>query len=181
MIGRDAKREGVVHVPNCDVTSDPSHPLRAKTSNCISVLHVLYQWIQQQTYSVSAPIGDGQGEGGVCVCVHLYSDFPIVVVATSSKPTAITAQVAMEMLHVVKIDPPTEAERLAMLRGLAGDYLTAPDILWPQLARHTAVSGPSVQPSWVIALLTPQGFVLGDLVSLFSRAGHIATSSAIEH
>lgn len=48
----------------------------------------------------------------------------------------------MEMLHVVEMAPPTEAQRLAMLRGLARDYLTVPDISWPQLARHTAVSVP---------------------------------------
>lgn len=83
-------------------------------------------------------------ERGVAIWVWpLYRDFPIVVVATSSKPNAITAQVAMEMLHVVKVDPPSEAERLSMLRGVAGDYLTAPDIHWPQVARHTAVSGPN--------------------------------------
>lgn len=115
----------------------------------------------------------------------LYRDFPIVVVATSSKPNAITAQVAMEMLHVVKMDPPTEAERLSLLRSLGGDYLTAPDIHWPQVARHTAVSAPSSAMVGINCLTNPhthpQGFVLGDMVSLFSRAGHIATSSAIDH
>lgn len=79
------------------------------------------------------------------MCVsHLYRDFPIMVVATSSKPDAITAQVAMELLHVVKMTPPTEAQRLAMLSGLAGDYLTSPATPWPELARQTAVSGPLI-------------------------------------
>ena len=68
------------------------------------------------------------------------SDFPVLVVATSSKPGSIPAQVAMELLHTVELAPPTETQRLAMLQGLASDHLTAPGIAWTQLARQTAVS-----------------------------------------
>ena len=68
------------------------------------------------------------------------SDFPVLVVATSSRPGSIPAQVAMELLHTVELAPPTETQRLAMLQGLASDHLTAPGIAWTQLARQTAVS-----------------------------------------
>ncbi|CAI8003755.1 Peroxisome assembly factor 2 [Geodia barretti] len=89
-------------------------------------------------------------------------DFPIMVVATAPKQAAIPAQVAMEMLHVVEMATPTETQRLVMLRGLARDYLTSPSVPWTQLARLTA------------------GFVLGDVVSLLSRASNFATTAAFD-
>ena len=85
----------------------------------------------------------------------LCSDFPVMVVATAPKRDALPAQVAMEMLHVIEMAPPTESQRLEMLRGLAGGYLMSPTISWSQLATQTAVS--TLNPSLTVyyCQLTP--------------------------
>ena len=49
---------------------------------------------------------------------------------------------------MVEMATPTETQRLAILQGLARDYLTSPSISWSQLARLTAVRLSSIQNVW---------------------------------
>ena len=63
----------------------------------------------------------------------------------------------MEMLHMVEMATPTETQRLAMLQGLARDYLTSPSISWSQLARLTAVRLSSIQNVWCSVFLFIRG------------------------
>ena len=110
-----------------------------------------------------------------------------MVTATSSQPQSISSRVAIEFLHTIEVAPPTEPQRLAMVSELATSYLTAPGIRWKQMATDSSVGAVEIAslghhtdfPSLPPSLL--QGFVLGDLVSLLSRASHLATTSAIQH
>jgi len=85
------------------------------------------------------------------------SDWPVVVIATSSSPDDITSDMFSCFLHEVKLEAPSENERYGMLCGLAAMTSVGNDVSFGQLAKRTA------------------GLVLADLVALFSHASHAAT------
>lgn len=85
------------------------------------------------------------------------SDWPVVVIATSSSANDITADMFSCFLHEVKLEAPSESERYDMLRGLAAMASVGNDVSFEQLAKRTA------------------GLVLADFVALFSYASSAAT------
>lgn len=87
------------------------------------------------------------------------SDWPVVVIATSSSPNEITSDMFSCFLHEVKLESPSENERHEMLSGLAVMASVGNDVSFQQLAKRTA------------------GLVLADFVALFSYA----TSTAVRH
>ena len=87
------------------------------------------------------------------------SDWPVVVIASSSSPNEITSDMFSCFLHEVKLEAPSESERYDMLCGLAVMASVGNDVTFQQLAKRTA------------------GLVLADFVALFSYA----TSTAARH
>lgn len=85
------------------------------------------------------------------------TDWPVVVIATSSLPNDITSDMYSCFLHEVKLEAPTESERYDMLCGLGGMACVGNDVSFEQLAKRTA------------------GLVLADFVALFSYASRAAT------
>ena len=85
------------------------------------------------------------------------TDWPVVVIATSSFPNDITSDMYSCFLHEVKLEAPTESERYDMLCGLGGMACVGNDVSFEQLAKRTA------------------GLVLADFVALFSYASRAAT------
>ncbi|XP_078349662.1 peroxisomal ATPase PEX6-like [Oculina patagonica] len=84
------------------------------------------------------------------------SDWPVVVIATSSSPDDITSDMFSCFLHELKLEAPTESERCDMLRGLARMASVGNDVSFEQVAKRTA------------------GLVLADFVALFSHASNAA-------
>lgn len=85
------------------------------------------------------------------------SDWPVVVMATSSSPNDITSDMFSCFLHEVKLEAPSEVERFDLLRGLAEMASVGNDVSFDQLAKRTA------------------GLVLADFVALFTYAISAAT------
>ncbi|PFX28237.1 peroxisome assembly factor 2-like [Stylophora pistillata] len=84
------------------------------------------------------------------------SVWPVVVIATSSSPNDITADMYSCFLHELRFEAPSEKERCDMLRGLAQMLSVGNDMSFEQLAKRTA------------------GLVLADMVTLFSNAANTA-------
>lgn len=82
------------------------------------------------------------------------SDWPMVVIATSSSPNDITSDMYSCFLHELKLEAPSESERCAMLRGLAEMASVGNAVSFEQLAKRTG------------------GLVLADFVALFSNAAN---------
>ncbi|XP_053315446.1 peroxisome biogenesis factor 6 [Spea bombifrons] len=81
---------------------------------------------------------------------------PLLIVATSSCPGDIPADVRSCFVHEVFLDSPSEDQRGSMLTALTTPLPLSRDVSISQLARRTA------------------GFVLGDLCALLSNASRIA-------
>ncbi|EDO48602.1 predicted protein [Nematostella vectensis] len=91
------------------------------------------------------------------------SDWPLVVIATSSQPDSICSGIYASFLHEIKLESPSEQERLCMLQGISSVYSLAPDVNFEVLARRTA------------------GFVLADFAALFTRATSIASARVTQY
>lgn len=90
------------------------------------------------------------------------SDWPVVVIATSSSPNDITSDMFSCFLHEVRLEAPTESERCEMLCGLATMASVGNDVSFEQLAKRTA------------------GLVLSDFVALFSNASSAAAKRLLD-
>lgn len=90
------------------------------------------------------------------------SDWPVVVIATSSSPDDITSDMFSCFLHELKLEAPTESERCDMLCGLAKMASVGNDVLFEQLVKRTA------------------GLVLADFVALFSIASNAAAKRLLD-
>ena len=90
------------------------------------------------------------------------TDWPVVVIATSSLPADITSDMFSCFLHEVKLEAPSESERYDMLQGLAAMACVGSDVSFEQLAKRTA------------------GLVLADFVALFSHASSAATKRLLD-
>ncbi|KAJ7370658.1 peroxisomal assembly protein [Desmophyllum pertusum] len=90
------------------------------------------------------------------------SDWPVVVIATSSSPNDITSDMFSCFLHEVRLEAPTESERCDMLCGLATMASVGNDVSFEQLAKRTA------------------GLVLSDFVALFSNASSAAAKRLLD-
>ena len=93
------------------------------------------------------------------------NSYPILVVGVSTIPGAIPARVQACFLHQLDMTPPTQTQRLAMLDSLARGYHVAPEVSadLTDLSKRTA------------------GFVLGDLIALYSHAYELAYSDIVKH
>lgn len=91
--------------------------------------------------------------------------YPIIVVGVSTNPDAIPARAQACFLHQLEVTPPTQSQRLAMLGSLARDYYVSPEV--------TADLGPLSKRT--------AGFVLGDLIALYSSAYEISFEDLGKH
>ncbi|XP_068683624.1 peroxisomal ATPase PEX6-like [Montipora foliosa] len=97
-----------------------------------------------------------------CVCgLKVASDWPVVVIATTSSPNDVTSAVFSCFVHELKLEAPSESQRRDMLSGLAAMTAIGGDVSFDQLAKRTA------------------GLVLADFVALFSYATSVATKRLI--
>ena len=85
------------------------------------------------------------------------SDWPVVVIATTSSPNDVTTEIFSCFIHEFKLEPPNEGERRDMLCSLAAMTSVGSDVSFEKLAKRTA------------------GLVLADFVALFSNASCAAT------
>lgn len=85
------------------------------------------------------------------------SDWPVVVIATTSSPNDVTAEIFSCFVHELKLEAPNESERRGMLFSLAAMASVGSDVSFEKLAKRTA------------------GLVLADFVALFSYASGAAT------
>ena len=92
-----------------------------------------------------------------CICsLQEDSDWPVVVIATSSSPDDITSDMFSCFLHELKLEAPTESERRDILHELAGMASVGNDVSFEQLAKRIA------------------GLVLADFFALFTHASNTA-------
>ena len=97
-----------------------------------------------------------------CICgLKDASDWPVVVIATTSSPNDVTSDVFSCFIHELKLEAPSESQRRDMLSGLAAMTAVGSDVSFDQLAKRTA------------------GLVLADFVALFSYATSVATKRLI--
>ncbi|XP_041350807.1 peroxisome assembly factor 2-like [Gigantopelta aegis] len=89
-------------------------------------------------------------------------DFPLVVIATTHKPTAVSQDLNEAFLHEIKMEVPCESERIEIIHGLVEFETTSADLSLPHIAQRTA------------------GFVLGDLVALVAHAKRQSFSKALK-
>lgn len=98
-----------------------------------------------------------------CICsLQEDSDWPVVVIATSSSPDDITSDMFSCFLHELKLEAPTESERYDMLCGLAEMASVGNDVSFEQLAKRAA------------------GLVLADFVALFTHASNAAAKRFLD-
>ena len=91
------------------------------------------------------------------------SQFPVLVVGMTSELNSVAARIQACFLHQLKMTPPTETQRQAMLSALSLEYNLAPEIDLVQVAKQTA------------------GFVMGDYVTLFTHAFDKAFEDATKY
>lgn len=93
------------------------------------------------------------------------NSYPILVVGVSTSPGAIPSRVQACFLHQLDLTPPTQGQRLAMLHSLARGYHIAPEVTadLSDLSKRTA------------------GFVLGDMLALYSHAYELSYSDIVKH
>lgn len=84
------------------------------------------------------------------------NNFPVIIVGVTSKPDNIPGRVLSCFLHQLEVSPPTQLERLDMLKSLSKQYHLGLDVDLVTLSQATA------------------GYVLGDLVKLFMQAFDLA-------
>jgi len=98
-----------------------------------------------------------------CICsLQEESDWPVVVIATSSSPDDITSDMFSCFLHELTLQAPTEGERCDMLCALAKMASVGNDVSFEQLAKRTA------------------GLVLADFVVLFNHASNAAAKRLLD-
>lgn len=82
--------------------------------------------------------------------------WPVVVIATTSSTTPLSAQLYSCFLHEINVQTPTEDERKEILEALVDESFIAPDVSFVLVAKRTA------------------GLVLADIVALFTKASNVA-------
>ena len=98
-----------------------------------------------------------------CICnLEEDSDWPVVVIATSSSPDDITSDMFSCFLHELTLEAPSESERCDMLSALAKMASVGNDVPFEQLAKRTA------------------GLVLADFVALFTHASNAAAKRLLD-
>ena len=98
-----------------------------------------------------------------CICnLEEDSDWPVVVIATSSSPDDITSDMFSCFLHELTLEAPSESERCDMLSALAKMASVGNDMPFEQLAKRTA------------------GLVLADFVALFTHASNAAAKRLLD-
>ncbi|XP_078503362.1 peroxisome biogenesis factor 6 [Lissotriton helveticus] len=86
------------------------------------------------------------------------SDFPVLVIGTTSRPRYVVLDVQTTFLHEVRLEAPSEEQRRSILQALTASLPLGKDVNLAKLAKRTA------------------GFVLGDFCALLAHSGRAACS-----
>lgn len=91
------------------------------------------------------------------------NNFPILVMGVTSAPAHIPGHIQSCFLHHLKVAIPSQSQRLEMLTSLSQPYNLSPEVNLSKLAEATA------------------GYVLGDVISLFTQGFNLAVGEAVDY
>lgn len=91
------------------------------------------------------------------------SNFPVLVVGVTSRLEDVPGHVLSCFLHQLEVSPPTQSQRLEILKSLSRQYHLGLEVDLAALSQATA------------------GFILGDLVKLFVQAFDLAVEATYKH
>jgi len=90
-------------------------------------------------------------------------NFPILIIGVTSMPAVVSSRVQALFLHQLEMVPPSQEERLSMLKSLSKTYHLSPEVDLIKLAQ------------------TSNGFLFGDLVHIFSMSYDMAVSAIFSY
>ncbi len=90
-------------------------------------------------------------------------NLPIFMVGITSKPSEIPSRVQALFLHQLDMTPPSQEQRLTMMKSLSHSYHLSPEVDVIKMAQRTA------------------GFVFGDIVRLFRQAYDNTVSCLLQY